>query len=227
MQTVYRKEIKYVIPREKFAEIVKDLELLMTRDSHGQNGTYIVRSQYYDSLADQDLCDNLAGIMEKRKIRLRIYAPEDRNVKLEYKCKSGTDGVKYSMMISREEAMLMENHRYEFLLHHEEALAPRLYARLTEGVYRPRTIVEYRRTAFVCPISDTRITYDHRIQGSSNPYGLFQEKPFYIPLLQEDMGILEVKYNDFLPPQLKAAVSRIDSLAEASSKYSKARLAYI
>ena len=209
MLTIYRKEIKYVIPWEAFVKVEKELELLMTRDTYGKNGTYMVRSQYYDSLTDQDLWDNLAGIMEKRKIRLRIYYPEDQQVKLEYKCKSGSDGVKYSMNISREEAVMMENHQYEWLLSHTEELAGRLYARLAEGVYRPRTIVEYWRTAFVCPVSDTRITYDHRIQGSANPYGLFEKNPFYIP------------------PQLKAAVSRIDSLAEASSKYSKARLAFI
>lgn len=227
MLSVYRKEIKYVIPLEAFVSIEGQLDLLMKRDSYGENGTYRVRSQYYDSLTDRDLWDNLSGVMEKRKIRLRIYSPEDQRVKLEYKCKSGSDGEKYSLNISREEASLMEDHRYEFLLGREESLAAQLYARMAGGTYRPRTIVEYQRTAFTYPVSDTRITYDHEIMGSVNPYGLFEKQPFYTPLLQPDVGILEVKYNDFLPPQLKAAVSRIDGLAEASSKYSKARLAYI
>lgn len=224
MITVFRKEIKYVISLEGYLRLQKQLESLMQRDRYGNHGTYAVRSQYYDSAADQDLHDNLAGVMEKRKIRIRIYSPDDLRPKLEYKCKSGSDGVKHSIAISREEAMMMEEGRFSFLLNHKEELAARLYVKMNQGAYRPRTIVEYDRTAFTYPVSDVRITFDSRIRGSANPYGLFKKAPFYVPLMNTDMGVLEVKYNDFLPSPLKGVVQQIDSLAEASSKYSKARL---
>ena len=54
MLSVYRKEIKYVIPLEAFVSIEGQLDLLMKRDSYGENGTYRVRSQYYDSLTDRE-----------------------------------------------------------------------------------------------------------------------------------------------------------------------------
>lgn len=224
MITVFRKEIKYVIPLEGYLRLQKQLELFMQRDRYGNRGTYAVRSQYYDSAADQDLHDNLSGVMEKRKIRIRIYAPDDPRPKLEYKCKSGSDGVKHSMAISREEAMMMEGGQFGFLLDHKEELAARLYVKMNQGAYRPKTIVEYDRTAFTYPVSDVRITFDSRIRGSANPYGLFKKAPFYVPLMNTDVGVLEVKYNDFLPSPLKGIVQQIDSLAEASSKYSRARL---
>lgn len=226
MITVYRKEIKYVIALEAYLRLQEQMEALMKRDRYGVRGTYRVRSQYYDSITDQDLQDNLAGVMEKRKIRLRIYSMEDRSVKLEYKCKSGSDGVKHSLTITREEAQLMENHQYGFLLHHSEELAARLYVKMNQNVYRPKTIIDYDRTAYTYPVSDVRITFDTNLRGSVNPYGLFKEAPFTVPLMDAGCGVLEVKYNDFLPSPIKGIVEQIDGLAEASSKYSKSRLLY-
>lgn len=224
MQTVFRKEIKYMIPVEQMRSLEKKLDIFMIRDSNGINGKYVVRSQYYDSMTDQDLRDNLDGVEEKRKIRLRIYSSDDQKAKLEYKCKSGSDGVKYSITISREEAELMENQNYEFLLNYKDTLASRLYAKMTQNIYRPKTIIQYDRTAFLYPVSDTRITFDYNIRGSVNPYGLYRREPFLVPLAGSDTGVLEIKYNNFVPSILKSVLCEVDNLPEASSKYSKARL---
>lgn len=227
MITVFRKEIKYVIPIELFARLQPRLEQVLEPDAHGSGGSYPVRSQYYDSLTDADLWDNLDGVMEKRKIRLRIYSPQDQMAKLEYKCKSGADGVKHSLSVSREEALLMEQHQYTFLCEREEKLAAMLYTKMTGQVYRPKTIIEYQRSAYTFPVNDVRVTFDTQLRGSVNPYGLFQEKLFYVPLMHEDRGVLEIKYNHFLPDVVKTLVQQIDDLAQASSKYSQARLAFI
>lgn len=227
MITVFRKEIKYVIPLETFVSLQKQLDGIMKRDVYGQNGTYTVRSQYFDSLADQDLSDNLSGVMEKRKIRLRVYTPEDKRVKLEYKCKSGSDGVKYSLSISREEAEQMEQGQYGFLLNYQEPLALKLYHRLMCGGYQPKSLIEYDRTAYAYPVSDVRITFDYRIRACANPYGFLDKEPFFVPVSGDDSGVLEVKYNDFLPSHIKSIVNQVDKQAEASSKYSRSRLAYL
>lgn len=223
MLTVFRKEIKYVIPLETFYRMESRLDALMRRDSHGDRGTYAIRSLYFDSVIDRDLWDNLDGVMEKRKIRVRIYDTGDQRAKLEYKCKSGSDGVKYSLDISRREAMDMEAGRYEFLLDRPEPLAARLYVKMTQNAYLPKTVVAYDRTAFLYPVSDVRITFDHNLKGSAGGHGLFDEDLPLIPLGLPDRGILEVKYNDFLPAPLKRIVAGADSLAQASSKYSSAR----
>lgn len=227
MITVFRKEIKYVIPLELFFQLQKQLDGMMERDIYGENGTYMVRSQYYDSLMNQDLQDNLSGVMEKRKIRLRVYSPEDERVKLEYKCKSGSDGVKYSLSISRKEALQMEEGRYEFLLDRQEPLAQQLYHRLLCGGYQPKSLIEYDRTAYAYPVSDVRITFDYRVRAGASPYGILEKKPFFSPVSDADSGVLEVKYNDFLPAHIKNVIKEVDHQAEASSKYSRARLAYL
>ena len=83
MNTVFRKEIKYLIPRCSALSLQRKLDKIMERDSHGDQGNYFIRSQYFDSLYDRDLADNLDGVYHKRKIRLRIYGLDAPVAKLE------------------------------------------------------------------------------------------------------------------------------------------------
>lgn len=218
-----RKEIKYIISISQAIWLKKHLGMLMKPDSSGIDGTYWIRSQYYDSIADRDLHDNLDGVMEKRKIRLRIYSPDAKMVKLEYKCKSGSDGTKLTILLSRKEALDMEQNRLEFLLTHPEPLAGFLFAKMNQNLYRPKTIVEYERTALLYPVSDLRITFDRNIRASISPYGLFEPALHSIPILGEDQCVLEVKYNDFLAAPFREILNEIDQMQVANSKYSNAR----
>lgn len=223
MRTVFRKEIKYLIPRGTALSLERRLREVMERDTHGDDGNYFIRSQYYDSVYDRDLADNLDGLYEKRKIRLRIYDLDTSMVKLEYKCKNGLDGVKYSMDISREEALQMEQGDISFLLDYDNELAMHLWARMTEGYYRPKIIVDYHRLAFAYPAGDVRITFDRDIRGSVCPYGLFEE------ISTNGIGgpeevLMEVKYTDFLPDTLQWILKDADSLAASNSKYSRTRM---
>lgn len=224
MFDVFRKEIKYVLPYEKALRISRILDKILERDGHGEEGRYMVRSQYYDSMGDQDLFDNLQGVMEKRKIRLRIYDLDSEEVKLEYKCKSNSDGRKLSMTITRGEACLTEQTQYDWMSKREEELAAFLYVKMMRNVYRPKTIIEYERLAYLSPISNVRITFDMNIRGTQTPYGLFETDLPYIPILGEDLAVMEVKYDHFLPEPIRHMIDGINSMPEANSKYSTARL---
>jgi len=223
MITVFRKEIKYIIPRRAALSLEEELGKVMQRDSHGDNGNYFIRSQYYDSAYDRDLWDNLDGMYEKRKIRLRIYDLHTNSVKLEYKCKNGQDGVKFSMDISKEEALGMERGDVSFLLDYDNELALRLWVRMTEGFYRPKAIVDYRRLAFTYPAGDVRITFDREIRGTICPYGLFDEVGTDLVSGQEQV-LMEVKYTGFLPDAIRWLLRDVDELATSNSKYSSVRM---
>lgn len=199
----------------------------MMPDSHGVNGTYMVRSQYFDSLTDADLKDNLDGVQQKSKIRVRLYSPDADKARLEYKCKEGSDGVKYAIDLSKEEVLQMEQHRYEFLLERQETLAKELFVKLTQQFYRPKTIIEYERTAYLYPVSDVRITFDRNLRATINPYGICEERLFCTPLLSSDEGVVEVKYNDFFPYALKPILIELEKTAAAYSKYTSSRLNFL
>ena len=42
--------------------------------------------------------------------------------------------------------------------------------------------------------------------------------------MEQDLGVLEVKFDHFLPDYLRKILDRIDSQAEANSKYTRARM---
>lgn len=224
MHDVLRKEIKYIIPIEHFSRLKVKLDLLMERDENGVNGKYLVRSQYYDSVRDNDVFDNLSGVEEKRKIRVRIYSPKSLDAKLEYKMKSNTDSRKMSIALTKDQALRMEAGNFSFLLDKDEDLAKLLFVKINQNGYRPKSIVEYQRLAFKYPVSDLRITFDTEVRSTVDPYGLFKDHLASIPLLSEDLGILEIKYSGFLPSPFSKIVSEIDKIAEGVSKYSLSRL---
>ncbi|MCZ2222401.1 MAG: polyphosphate polymerase domain-containing protein [Chitinophagales bacterium] len=220
---IKRKEIKYLVPIEKMSHLKSIFDNILERDKHGINGTYLVRTQYYDTLEDDDLFDNLSGIIEKKKIRLRTYFEDESTFKLEYKYKYNTDSTKYSLIITRDEAKQMENHKYDFLLNKKSELALFFYYKLLQGCYRPKTIVEYNRLAYMYPVCRVRITFDTNVRATAYPYGLFEERLNTFPIISPDLGVLEVKYNEFLPSSLKHILESIDTLPQANSKYLKAR----
>ena len=223
METVFRKEIKYLISRRTALWLQQRLDPIMERDIHGDQGRYFIRSQYYDSPDDRDLWDNLDGLYEKRKIRLRIYSLSDSIVKLEFKCKMGLDGVKYSLPIKREEALLMEQGDASFLLGYDSELAMRLYLRITQGCYRPKTIIDYQRLAFAYPAGDVRITFDTDIRGAIYPYGLFEDVG-NVAVGSTERVLMEVKYTGFLPDKIAELLAAADALPQNHSKYSRARM---
>ncbi len=222
-QVVYRKEIKYVIKKSDFEKIAEKLAFVLEKDKNGKNGSYTVRSQYYDSIGNRDLYDNLDGVLEKRKIRVRIYSTKDKTAKLEYKTKSGGDGVKFSIKITKKEAKKMENRDFGFLLEHEDPMAKQLYIKLLQYTYIPRSIVEYDRIAYKHDVGRMRITFDTNVRGSIVPYGIFSNDLTYVPLMDYDEGILEIKYNGFLPAIFKGLIQEIDRLPQANSKYTQSR----
>lgn len=223
MEGKTRQEIKYVIPVATFYSLQPALGTLMTFDEHSGSTGYLVRSLYYDSLDDRDLRDKLDGLMEKRKVRMRTYDPHAQRANLEYKCKSGSNGMKLKLALDRQEIEAMVAGDYRFLLRREEPLARTLHTKLVTGGYRPKTVVDYHRIAYKYPVSDTRITFDTDVSTSYWPEDFLLDAPPLIPLIPKDRGVLEVKYDDFLVSPLRGMLKPIDSWMMANSKYAQSR----
>lgn len=220
----YRREIKYIISVKDFYRLKGNLECYIEPDKYSGNTGYPVRSLYFDSHQDRDLFDVLDGLMEKRKIRLRIYSVDSSSVKLEYKCKFNGEGRKMSLIISKKEALRMADGDYSFLLLKKVPLAIKLYSRLKTGGYRPKIIVDYNRIAYVYNPNDVRITFDNNIKASLITSSFFSQNVSWVPIMKPDMGVLEVKYNGFLFGHLKRTIESIDSLATSNSKYANSRI---
>lgn len=200
------------------------LDEVLQLDDYAGNDGYMVYSVYFDSLFDKDLYDTIDGLLEKRKIRLRRYGSEIGVGKLEYKCKTGSDSKKYSLLVSRTEMEQMLQGNYDFLCNRPEEIARTMYLQLLRGGYMPKTVVKYQRNAYQYPASDVRITFDSEVYASPFIENFFEEEASYIPITTIEEGILEVKYNDFLPSTLKNIIESLDVIQCANSKYAQARI---
>lgn len=221
---ILRKEIKYRISLSEAYSLQQKLEKIMDADPHNGAEGYKIRSLYFDSLNDAALKEVLDGVEEKRKLRLRIYNAEIEKVKLEYKCKSDTNGIKKVIKLNAEQAAKMMGGDYGFLEEMDSDLARKIYLRLLSGFYLPRSIVEYRRHAYFYEVGDTRVTLDTEIKGTTMVDSFLEEEIFTFPLLPLDVVVLELKYNDFLPCFIKNLTKEIDRLPRANSKYVLSRL---
>lgn len=225
MLEVLRKEIKYSLSTVGFYKARPILEACLCLDPHCRGGDgYSIRSLYFDSAWDGDLDDVLSGLLSKQKIRLRCYTPEAETLKLEYKCKTGTDSRKLSLPVSRADAWRMINGRYAFLTELSDPVATELYGRLKAGAYQPRVVVAYKRIAFIAPQNDVRVTFDYDVEASFDPAALLDEAAAFEPVSPTASGILEVKYNYFLPAYIETALQGLNLSPTANSKYAQSRL---
>lgn len=215
-----RREIKYTIPLLQFKKLEPQLTAVLRPDSAGnEHGQYRVRSLYFDSLHDDDYYDVLRGVEARKKIRLRVYPPRGKTIKLEYKFKQGVNQRKTSLLVTKKQAKEMIAGNYGFLTAFPDPDAMTIYHEMTTRTYRPKVLIEYDRQAYAAPGNDIRITFDTNIRASRYSPDLFSASANLTPLLPEDQGVLEIKYDGFLYSYLQNVLSGLDALPNAASKY--------
>ena len=70
----YRHEVKHIITPGDAAAIRANLTAVATLDPHAtENGSYCIRSLYFDDPLDTALHEKLDGVNERRKFRIRYY----------------------------------------------------------------------------------------------------------------------------------------------------------
>lgn len=223
IQKVLRQEKKYLMTVEQALRLRAKLEKVISADSHNGEDGYMVRSLYFDTLMNKDYEEKMAGAELRRKIRLRIYSPEDDFALLEIKQKQGAYQFKRSMRISREHARLLTEGDYTPLMEYEEPFAWECYGILTMNTYRPKSIVEYRRSAFILPENSIRVTFDSQVVATECDRDLFDTELSLCPVLEPWKVILEIKYDGFLLSYLKDMLHAADKSELAVSKYCLAR----
>lgn len=223
MNEVMRLEKKYLIQLADLYRLSRKLAQIMSRDEHGDSAGYRIRSLYFDSLNDWDYNDKIEGLEMRRKIRLRVYDPNGDFAMLELKQKEGAFQKKRSLRLRREDAQQLIAGRYGVLLGYDEPFAAECYGLMNRLCYRPRTIVEYQRQAFIAKENRTRVTLDHHIVATESCFDLFAPNLNLYPVLDPFNAVMEVKYNGFLLSYIKAAASCANRSELSMSKYCLAR----
>ncbi len=220
---VWRHEEKIPVSTSDRVLLISRLTAAMMADSHcGDDGTYTIRSIYFDDLYRTALNDSLAGVPVKTKYRIRMYNSDPSVIFLEKKTKKYDGGQKLRCPLSADDVRKIIGGDYGFLLNKDNALCREFYARLVSGL-RPAVTVDYRRAAFYSPQGNVRITLDDSIYSSATVTDFFGTEFCGTPLNSESSCILEVKYDRFLPDHIRKLIGLKPWRKTGFSKYTLGR----
>lgn len=220
---VSRREIKYLLSLPDRLYMLDSLDKLLIPDAYGGYNGYTVRSVYFDSIANDDYRDKKEHADCKKRIRVRVYHPDDERVKFEMKRKYFERELKESIFISREDAQRILNRDYRALLNYDHPLAQYAYDLMTTRLYRPVSLIEYDRRAYTHPDFNTRITLDNNLRYCAFCHDLFSHHLNFKSALPPDQTILEIKYDRFLFRQIQELLTHCDLTATPPSKFSSSR----
>lgn len=220
---VARKEVKYLLSLQDRLYLLKALDQLLTPDAYGDYNGYTVRSVYFDSIINEDYYDKKAHADEKKRVRLRIYRPEDETAKFEIKRKYYGRELKESVVVTREDAMHILQRDYSVLQKYDNPTAQYGWNLMTARCYRPVSLVEYDRRAYTHPNFNTRVTMDQNLRYCPFCYDLFSEHLNFHELLPKDETILEIKYDRFLFRQIQEVLQQCDLTRKPPSKFGSSR----
>ena len=223
MNQVLREEKKFLISIADFRQKSHLLEQALLQDEHNGTHGYQIRSLYFDTPYDRDYFEKQAGTELRRKVRLRIYDPAQDFAMLEMKQKQGVQQLKRSLKISREDAIRIIQGDLSPLLLYPDPFAAEMYAFMMMHAYRPVTIVEYHRKAFIAKENKIRITFDNQIVATESSFDLFDPQLNMNPVLDPYDVVMEVKFNGFLLGYIRDLINSIDKSELSVSKYVLAR----
>ncbi len=193
-----RHEEKYIITYRQYALLKQRAMELLTPDRHGDQGSYVITSMYYDDFLDHALDEKLDGLPEHRKFRIRTYDFSDSIIKLERKDKHGLLTEKADAAIQRGQIPLLSGVHTDLSGFSGAAYA--LAAQLQAGDLRPVVAVRYRRDAFFFEGTDLRLTFDRDLEAiRPEQEALFSPLVSGLPVLDKNSIIMEVKYGSHVP----------------------------
>jgi SPX domain protein involved in polyphosphate accumulation len=212
----YRYEIKFILDESEFSRALSWLSACTSSRLAYPSRT--VNSVYFDDLGYSALRDNLAGISERYKIRLRWYHGEDRekinDVNLEVKHRKERLGYKDSYALSGFEKKLLK-------LEYRD-LFPSLHAHLggdsvflMEDHFCPMLQVSYLREYFE-GLNGIRVTLDRSINFYSP---LPHLRPFEGLSVSYPNSVMEIKFTPEQKNNVETSLRHLNLTPKRHSKY--------
>ena len=215
-----RHELKYYINYGEYVHLSRTFDLCLDRDPSGnEHNEYAVRSLYFDTVFDDFLYEKIAGVELRKKYRIRIYNFRDNTIKLESKSKYGDLISKQSVEIPRELADQLIACDPSGLERTSVPLLHEIFREMKTRLLRPVVIVDYVREAYTHPAEEVRVTFDKKLRTGLLSSELFDPYLPTVPPLDNDLLVLEVKYNRVLPDMVQRLLTGISASRSAISKY--------
>lgn len=216
----YRHELKFICSGIKMKQIEQRVRTIMQLDHNtGNKSDYLIRSIYFDDFKNSCFYDNENGNDPRSKFRIRAYDLSNDYIMLEKKIKRSNMTAKKSYSISfNDYQKMISGNILNGLLNRDDLLNEWVLLK-TGKLLRPTIVVEYLRTPYVYRLGNVRITFDRNIMVSDDISGFFAWEISKIPVLPQDVHILEVKYDDYLPDAVRYIINDMHMLQNTFSKF--------
>ena len=219
----YRHEWKHEINISDMISIRQRMCAVAKPDPHAVDGRYLIRSLYFDDLADTALREKLDGVNRREKFRIRYYNGDTSLIHLEKKSKWNGLGAKQMVELTQAEAQAIVDGSLDWMPSSGRPLVQELYSKMKSKGLRPKTIVDYTREPFIYAPGNVRVTLDYNIRTGLGCTDFLNEACVTIPAGDAPI-ILEVKWDGFLPDIIRDAVQLGSRRAAAFSKYAQCRI---
>lgn len=220
----YRVEDKYIVDELTWSLIESRLGCICTPDVHGRDGSYTVRSVYFDDMYDTCLAENEAGTDAREKFRIRTYDLSEDVITLELKSKLRGFTNKRSVRLNRREAERLFDRDDDLYLDTDSELVTGLCSQMKYRRMQPVVLIEYERTAYTYDAGNVRITYDRNIGACTDHGMLWDADAPMIPVMPAGQHIMEVKYDELLPGFIRDVLNTGSLQRTSYSKYYYARV---
>ena len=161
----YRHEVKHLINQADAISIRRNLSAVAQTDPHVQaDGSYTIRSLYFDDISNTALWEKLDGVNERRKFRIRYYNDDLSFIMLECKQKRDNVGCKLQQRLTQDEVKRIMDGDIDWMAGSGKPLLVTLYVEMKAKGLRPKCVVEYRRIPFVYGPGNVRVTIDWNIR---------------------------------------------------------------
>lgn len=195
----------------------------MQPDLNSTDGKYFIRSLYFDNLEDKALLEKINGVNIREKFRIRSYNGDNSFIKLEKKSKINGLCLKETEILSAEETAMIIAGETDWMPLSEKTLVRELYTKMKNEGLLPKTIVDYKREAFVFPAGNVRVTLDYDIRTGITSTDFLNFESTAVPAGNAPI-ILEVKWDEFLPDVIRDIIQLENRRSSAFSKYAACRI---
>lgn len=196
----YRHELKYFISYQEYALILARVQTILSRDKNvSSDGSYTVRSLYFDDFYNNSYEEKYAGLASRAKHRIRIYNYSEQRISFEKKNKYDRYNWKQTTFMTKEQVSGILQGDYSHLLKSKDNLLMSFYYECKSNLMRPRIIVDYEREPFVMEAGDVRITFDKNIRAGIDGFNIFDRKIPTVEIMEPNYLVMEIKFTEFLP----------------------------
>ncbi len=220
-----RHELKHTINISDYIALRQRLRAIAKQDPHvGKDGNYKIRSLYFDNIHDKALLEKINGVNNREKFRIRCYDDNFDYIKLEKKSKINGLCSKAATRLTKDQCEKIIAGDIGWMKDSEQPLLVELYTKMNFQQLRPKTLVDYIREPYIYEPGNVRITIDSNIRTGINSRELFNQDVATMKTHNDNMIVLEVKFDEFLPSIIRDIIQVNNRQNSAFSKYAVCRM---